>query len=116
MKGYEEYVQPPSYVDVQCPEGDQLIAKLRLRIQQDLNQINGVYDIQISESEQTMRSHIKKLEDIHQDNVVHINNQRAKDIAAYNIEAERKIDNLISTMHNSPQKNVQSWWGTVFGT
>ena len=119
MKGYEEYVQPPSYVDahvdVKCPGDDQLITKLRLRIQQDLNQINGVYDNQISESEQIMRSHEKKSEDAHQDRIVTINNQRYNDIAAYNREAERQIDNLISSMHNSPQKIVQSWWSTIFG-
>jgi len=116
MKGYGEYVQPPSYVDVQYPEEDQLITKLRMRIQQDLNQINGVYDTQISESEQTMKSQVKKSEDAHQYRVATINNQRANDITAYNREAERQIDNLISTIHNSPQKIVQSWWSTIFGT
>ena len=115
MKGYEEYVQPPSYIDAQSPREDQLISKLRLRIQQDLNQINGVYDTQISESEQIMRLHIKKSEDAHQDRVNNINNQRSNDIATYNREAERQIDNLISSMHNSPQKIVHSWWSTIFG-
>lgn len=116
MKGYEEYVQPPSYVDSECPGEDQLITKLRLRIQQDLNQIHGVYDTQVSESEKKMKYMVKKSEDEHNERVASINNQRANDIAAYNREAEKHINNLISSMHNSPQKMVQSWWSMIFGS
>ena len=52
-----EYVQPPSYNDsysdspIQKSENNSLISKLRVRIEKDLNQINGVYNNQITEAE-----------------------------------------------------------------
>ena len=50
MKDVDDYVKPPPYIDTPLPDNDPLIYKLKLRIQQDLNQINGVYDYQISET------------------------------------------------------------------
>lgn len=114
MKGYEDYIQPPSYVDTDVPKESQLITKLSLRIQQDLNQIHGVYDTHILESSVKMEKMIKRFEDEHKERVSDINNQRVNDIAIYNRKAEKHIDNLISSMHNSPQKLVRSWWDTIF--
>ena len=38
---YDDYVQPPKYEDTQ-DFNNPLTTRLKLRIQQDLNQINGV--------------------------------------------------------------------------
>ena len=46
---YDDYVQPPKYEDTQ-DFNNPLTMRLKLRIQQDLNQINGVYDSQIFEA------------------------------------------------------------------
>ncbi len=107
---YEEYVKPPSYVHNNVDKDDLLISKLRMRIQQDLNQINGVYDLQISESEHNKNKKIKNIESEHLSSVENINKQRKEDIFKYNEKAEQYIDNLISTMNDSNQQKIQSWW------
>ena len=107
---YEEYVQPPSYIESHIPDDDPLITKLRLRIRQDLNQINGVYDCQISECEQNKSKQIKQIELEFLSIVENINKQRRKDLNIYNEKAEHHIDNLISSMNNSTPRKVQSWW------
>lgn len=114
---YEEYVKPPSYIDSQVSKDLSdipLISKLRVRIQKDLNQINGVYDIQIAEVEEKKQKLMQKLELESKANIESINNQRIKDISIYNEKAEKHIDNLISSMHNSPQKITFSWWEKLF--
>ena len=111
---YEDYVKPPPYTDSQG-SSDPLITKLCMRIQQDLNQINGVYDSQISDAEERKKKEFLQLELKYKDDIAFINKQRAKDVSMYNQKAEKHIDNLISTMHNSPQKMVLSWWEKVFG-
>ena len=111
---YEEYVKPPSYINDHQNKDDPLITKLRLRIQQDLNQINGVYDYQISESEQNKTKRLKCIEAEHLSIIENINKQRNEDISRYNEKAEQYIDTLISTMTNSNQKNIQSWWSYFF--
>lgn len=112
---YEEYVQPPSYIDSNGSDNDPLITKLRLRIQQDLNQINGVYDNKITDAEQNKRKRILEIEKEYQDVTKTINKQRCNDICIYNENAERHIDNLISNIHNSPQQIVKGWWDKLFG-
>jgi hypothetical protein len=107
---YEDYVKPPSYVHNIVNNDDLLISKLRTRIQQDLNQINGVYDLQISESEHNKNKIIKNIESEHLSSVEDINKQRKDDIFSYNEKAEQYIDNLISTMNGSNQQKIQSWW------
>ena len=111
---YEDYVQPPTYRDSQGSD-DPLIKKLRLRIQQDLNQINGVYDSQIEEAEEVKKKKVMKLEAEYNDSIGLINKQRNNDISIYNEKAEKHIDNLISTMHNCQQKPLESWWSRFFG-
>jgi hypothetical protein len=106
---YEEYVVPPSYTDSQGSD-DPLIAKLRTRVHQDLNQINGVYDIRITDAEEKKRNMIEKLEKEYTNIISSINNQRNKDINAYKEKAEHYIDDLISNMNNSPQQIVIGWW------
>lgn len=103
MKDYEEeYIQPPSYINSTIIDEDQLINKLRLSIQKDLNQINGVYDSQILDYTQQMEEAFKKAKEDHNNRVLSINNQRDIDKAVYNKKAEKQIDTLINTMHNSP--------------
>lgn len=110
---YEDYVKPPSYTDSQGSD-DPLISKLRTRIQQDLNQINGVYDSQISDTEERKRKEFLQIELKYKDDIAMINKKREKDITMYNEKAEKHIENLINTMHNSPQKMVLSWWRKPF--
>ena len=112
---YEDYVKPPSYTDSHGYD-DPLISKLRTRIQQDLNQINGVYDSQISDAEERKRKEFLQIELKYKDDIAMINRKREKDVAMYNEKAEKNIDNLITIMHNSPQKMVLSWWEHIFGT
>lgn len=115
MKDYEDYIQPPSYADSPIIDEDQLINKIKLTIQKDINQINGVYDAQILDSTQQMEEVIKKAKEDHNNRVLSINNQRDIDKAVYNKKAEKQIDSLINTMHNSPQKLSKSWWEILFG-
>jgi len=115
---YEDYVIPPSYVERQDSgdnQDDYLISKLKGRIQQDLNQINGVYDTQITEAVEKKKKLVQKLEVEYVDIIDRINKNRTQDISKYNEKAEKHIDNLISTMHNSPQTVVVSWLGKIFG-
>lgn len=44
---------------------------------------------------------IKKSKEVHNNSVLSINNQRYIDKAIYNKKAEKQIDSLINTMHNS---------------
>lgn len=111
---YEDYVQPPSYTDSHGSDNP-LIGKLRLRIQQDLNQINGVYDTRITDAEEKKRKRMLEVDKEYQEVTKTINKQRVHDISVYNDKAERHIDNLISTMHNSPQQIVKGWWEKWFG-
>lgn len=63
-----------------------------------------------------MKYMMKKSEDEHNERVVSINNQRVNDITAYITEKQKNILNNLISMHNSPQKMVQSWWSMIFGT
>ena len=111
---YEDYVQPPSYTENQDTDNDQLISKIRLRIQQDLNQINGVYDCQISECKQNKCKKIKQIE-LHYDSIIeNINKKRNEDLHKYNENAEKHIDNLISSMNNCKDDKRQGWWEWIF--
>ena len=112
---YEDYVKPPQYKDIQSFDEEPLIKKLKLRIQQDLNQINGVYDTQIVEADEIRKKRIIKIESEYNDVVVLINKQRKNDMSIYNEKAEKHIDNLISNMNDIPQKNVMTWWEKIFG-
>jgi len=115
MKDYEDYIQPPSYVESTIIYDDQLINKLKSTIQKDINQINGVYDSQILDSTQQLEDMIKNAKEDHNKRVSSINNQRDIDKEIYNKKAEKQIDSLINTMHNSPQKLSKSWWEILFG-
>ena len=116
---YDDYIQPPTYKDSQGSDNP-LIMKLRLRIQQDLNQINGVYDTRISEAEEIKKKQLQKLEEEYNNTITVINKQRMNDILLYNEKAENHIDNLISNMHNNNNNNSQKpmillWWEKFFG-
>jgi hypothetical protein len=111
---YEDYVKPPPYADNQ-ESNDPLITKLRLRIQQDLNQIHGVYDSQILDIDEKKNKLLLQLELKYKDDIASINKNRTDDVSFYNEKAIKHIDNLITTMHNSPQKNELSWWEKLFG-
>ena len=111
---YDDYIKPPQYQykDIQGSEEDPLIKKLKLRIQQDLNQINGVYDSQISEAEEIKKKRFLKIESEYNDVISSINKQRKNDISIYNEKAEKHIDNLISNMNNIPLK-IMTWWERI---
>ena len=115
MKDYDEYIQPCSYTDNPIIDEDQLINKLKLTIQKNLNHINGVYNTQIYDSSQQLEETIKKAEEHHNKRVLIINNQRYMDKAMVIKKAEKQFDNLINTMYNSPQKLSTNWWKTLFG-
>ena len=114
MATYEDYVKPPKYKDGDDVVDDPLISKLRVRIQHDLNQINGVYDIRIKEAEEMKQQDLKKVEIDYGEIMSNINKERVKDIGIYNDRAECHIDNLITTMHNSPQKRGYNWLYRLF--
>ena len=114
MKDCEDYIQPPSYSTSLIIDEEQLISKLKSTIQKDLNQINGVHDAQILDSTNQMDEMIKTEKEYHDNRVLSINNQRNIDKSAYSKKAEKQIDNLINTIHNSPQKISKSWWETLF--
>jgi len=112
MNEYEEYVKPPSYSYInneRDQEVDPLIKKLKVRIHQDLNQINGVYDCQISECDKDKLKKQKQLDLEHTIKIDHINNKRKIEISLYNEKAEHHINNLISSMNKSA-KEITSWW------
>jgi hypothetical protein len=111
---YEEYVKPPSYI-YSIDHDDPLFSKLSIRIHQDLNQINGVYDNLITVAEEKKNKMIEKFVMEYKDNISSIDKQRKKDIDTYNEKAEFHIDNLISTIHNSQQKRGLSWFNKIFG-
>jgi iron uptake system EfeUOB component EfeO/EfeM len=111
---YEEYVKPPSYT-YSNDNDDPLFSKLSIRILQDLNQINGVYDNLITVAQEKKKKMIEKLDMEYKDIISTIDKQRKKDIDTYNEKAEFHIDNLISTIHNSQQKPTLSWFDKIFG-
>lgn len=73
-----------------------------------------MYDSQISELEERKKKEFLQLELKYKDNIALINKQRTKDVSLYNEKAEKHIDNLITTMHNSSQKIVLGWWDRLF--
>ena len=91
---YDDYVQPPKYEDTQ-DFNNPLTTKLKLRIQQDLNQINGVYDSKIVEAIDVKKKRFNTIELEYKDIVMSINNHRNHDISIYNENAEKHIDNLV---------------------
>jgi predicted PilT family ATPase len=105
MKDVDDYVKPPPYIDTPLPDNDPLIYKLKLRIQQDLNQINGVYDYQISETSQKKSLKIKDIEQQYDKRISIINKQRENDIKEYNTQAEIHINNLIISINNPTKIN-----------
>jgi hypothetical protein len=111
---YEEYVKPPSYT-YSKDHDDPLFSKLSTRIQQDLNQINGVYDNLIIVAEEKKKKIKEKLDMEYKDIISSIDKQRKKDIDTYNEKAEFHIDNLISTIYNSQQTTSLSWFNKIFG-
>ena len=101
---YDDYVKPPSYSESHADMSDNdLMSKLRTRIQQDLNQINGVYNEQISAADKHKQKLIQNIEVDHNREISNINSKRKKDIAEYNDRAEKNIDNLILNMNSQPK-------------
>lgn len=111
---YEDYVKPPSYKENQVTDNDKLMSSIRLRIQKDLNQINGVYDCQISECDQNKSKKIKQIELEYNSLIENINKKRKEDIDKYNQNVEKHIDSLISSMNNCKENKKQGWLDWVF--
>lgn len=103
---YEEYVQPPSYNNSDCKNKDNnLISKLKFRIEKDLNHINGLFDSQVEESQKEMDTKIKEIRKMYTDNMNKINKNRQFEIGEYNSQAETSINSLefsqINTIHTT---------------
>ena len=118
----DDYVKPPPYLerkyhstDTKSDDSDSLITKLKLKIYQDIYQINGVYDIQIAEHQSIKNIKVCKLEEEYKIIVDSINKQRKKDIDIYRNKAERCVDNFIiapeieSHQPSICNKNKYSW-------
>jgi hypothetical protein len=103
------YVKPPIYKETK--EIDTLLfTKLKLRIHKDLNQINGVYDCQVSESELEKNKLINKIKLEYQIIEKALNKDRKDEIASYNKQAEKYIDTLLSSMNKSPVYEESGWF------
>ena len=110
----DDYIQPPSYSyysanPIKYDEEDSLIVKLKLKIGQDLHQINGVYDMQIEESKHKKNKIVSKIESDHNIVVCNINKQREKDIERYRKKAELCVDNIITSPEITIQPKQYSW-------
>ena len=112
---YEDYVQPPQYVDYveENNKGkSELMLKLEKHINNDLVQINSVYDIRIKELE---TNKVKKMEDLEKmfgERSKLIEIDRKMDIDNYEKEAEKKIGELIMNLNKPEEKksfNIFEW-------
>ena len=114
---YEDYVKPPSYDENSIDKDEPLYFKLHMRIQKDLNQINGVYDGRIVEAKSDMMRRIRSIEKEYDGVVSEIERHRKKDVDMYNDRANCHIDNLISTMHINIREDEGdcSWWSMIVG-
>jgi len=96
----EEYVQPPSYNNFE--EKDEfkntLITKLQIRISGDLNQINGVFDNRVIESQKNMKKELDAIRKMYETDIDNVNRQRLQEINQYNLQAETRINSLISSL------------------
>jgi hypothetical protein len=112
---FEGYVKPPSYEDSQetLSSDNPLISKLHKRIYMDLQQINGVYNEQLEDLEKSKLKAIKAVENDYKRRIEGINRQRIYDIEKYNAQAEKRIDELISSINNPVQtkKTFLEWLG-----
>lgn len=105
MKEFDDYIKPPPYIETELSDNDPLISKLKLRIQKDLNQINGVYDSQISETFEIKSVEIKNIERKYENDINVINKKREQDIKEYNTQANIHINNLIMSINNPVKIN-----------
>lgn len=105
MKEFDDYIKPPPYIEKELSDNDPLISKLKLRIQKDLNQINGVYDSQISETFEIKSVEIKNIERKYENDISVINKKREQDIKEYNTQANIHINNLIMSINNPVKIN-----------
>ena len=118
----EEYVQPPSYNSFE--EKDEfkntLITKLQIRITGDLNQINGVFDNRVIESQKNMKKELDAIHKMYETDIDNVNRQRLQEINQYNLQAETRINSLISSLEftqiNKTEKveNYVDWFLSFF--
>ena len=117
MEDLREYIKPPSYEEsIKPPSDNKLISKLQLRINQDLNQINGVYDSQISDVVSNMTKRIEEIKKESQKEIEEINFSRKKQIEMYNDNAEKHIDQLLVSIGKSEvnKGGMISWIKSLF--
>jgi hypothetical protein len=109
---YDDYVQPPSYKDFNNEDKvtNSLITKLEKHINNDLTQINSVYDIRIKNAELIKQKEYDEIERNFLLTKITINNERNLEISQYNIEAEKRIGGLISNLNKSDQKIIKRIW------
>jgi hypothetical protein len=98
----DNYTPPPSYTSgsecIDESDSKPLITRLKIRIEKDLHQINGLYDDMIKSEENVTASKISEINDVHFLKIDSINRQRLSDINDYNVNAESRIDDVISTL------------------
>lgn len=108
MKDIEGYVTPPPY-DENTKNNCPLIAKLEKRIQQDINQIKGVYQTMISDAERWKIESISDINEEHDKKVEKLTKQMEAEIEKYNSNATKHIDNLINEMNKPEEKPNWAW-------
>lgn len=118
---YEDYVQPPQYVEYVINKDNnkdlntgknELMIKLEKHINNDLVQINSVYDIRIKELGENKEKKIKELEKEYDKRKKLIDVDRKMDIEKYQKEAETKIGELIMNLNKPEDKksfNIFDW-------
>jgi len=112
---YDDYVQPPSYTELKDKDENKitknsLITKLEKHINNDLTQINSVYDTRIKNAELIKQKEYEEIERNFLLTKITINNERNLEISQYNIEAEKRIGGLISNLNKSDQKIIKRIW------
>lgn len=111
----DDYVQPPTYNDTVILNKT-LLSKIETHINNDLTQINSVYDERIKESEKYMKKSIHEIERDFALLKSDINKERDTEIEKYNTEAEKRISELITNLNNGDQTQIRadSFWDWIW--
>jgi hypothetical protein len=84
---------------------DPLVSKLKKKIESDIIQLNGIYDMEIKTAEKELEIEIKYIRDRYSEMISNINKRRAKEREEYTKRAEKQIENLLGTDDQSLSKN-----------
>lgn len=100
-----DYIKTPEHRDDKVYINDSLLHRLRDKIDKDLCQIEGVYNDRISDEEKECQIQIEKIKEYTRKKIEAINHERERDIAKYNSEAEKKIENILESITDNKDKN-----------